>query len=338
MSSQALGASSLAPLATLIKDTSPDLMPPRLSVCLPTCNGEVYLAEAIRSVLSQTYSAFEIVAVDDASTDRTMEILRGFTDPRVRIYQNPSQRGIPGNWNAAVELARGEYVCVFHQDDVMLADNLARKMALFESDPSLSLVHSGAQPLIEADAPSHLSEWIEKAEADFVEEGEEYFRKLLLHGNCICAPTVLVRRTQLETAGRFNETLGYTCDYEMWMKLCLEGRVGFIHDALVGYRWHAGNASHYYRHQRGARERGLARRAAVTYYTARRGDVGNIQRLAEAAEKREWGYAHSWQTGLYFTLRRLLLPAYTALLRRNSSWLVPVKNCLKRRLLREETP
>ena len=146
----------------------------------------------MRSVLEQGCNDFELVAVDDGSSDRTLEILQTFTDPRLRIYQNPRQRGIPGNWNVAVELARGEYVCVFHQDDVMLADNLARKMALFDTDPSLSLVHSRAEAVVEPGAPKRVAEWREKAETDFVEDGEAYFRKLLLHGVCICAPTVIV--------------------------------------------------------------------------------------------------------------------------------------------------
>ena len=281
-----------AALPTLIKDTPPALAPPRLSVCLPTYNGEAYVAEAMRSVLQQSYTDFEVVAVDDGSTDRTVEILHEFTDPRIRVYQNPHRRGIPGNWNVAVELARGEYVCVFHQDDVMLADNLARKMALFESDPSLSLVHSLAEPIIEPDAPSRLSEWMEKADTDFVEEGETYFRKLLLRGNCVCAPTVIVRREQLAAVEGFNEALGYACDYEMWMKLCVEGRVGFLHDALVGYRWHAGNASHRYQYERGVEECGRAMRAAVAYYADWTGDANQAQLLAEAAEAvrelREW--------------------------------------------------
>ena len=119
----------------LLRDTPPDPAPPRLSVCLPTYNGEAYVAEAVRSVLEQSYTDFELVAVDDGSSDRTLELLQTFGDPRLRIYQNPHQRGIPGNWNVAVGLARGEYICVFHQDDVMLADNLARKMALFDADP-----------------------------------------------------------------------------------------------------------------------------------------------------------------------------------------------------------
>ena len=284
-----------AALPRLLRDTSPEAARPRLSVCLPTYNGEAYIAEAVRSVLQQSYSPFEIVVVDDGSNDRTLEILQSFTDPRIRIYQNPRRRGIPGNWNEAVALARGEYACVFHQDDVMLAGNLARKMTLFDSDPSLSLVYSEAEPIIESDAPNRLGDERPgdergEAETDFVREGEECFRQLLLRGNSICAPTVIVRREQLAGVGGFNEALGYTCDYEMWMKLCVEGRIGFIHDTLVRYRWHAGNASHAYQDERGRDDkRGLgecerAMRGAVAYYAQSRGEMRYAQLLAEAAE------------------------------------------------------
>lgn len=283
-SDQAAASADPAALPRCIRDTPPAAAPPRVSVCLPTYNGEAYVAEAVRSVLAQSYPAFEIVAVDDGSSDRTLEMLQAFADPRVRIYQNPHRRGIPGNWNAAVALARGAYVCVFHQDDVMRADNLARKVALFDADPSLSLVHSRAERIIEDGAPTQLGDWMEKAQTDFVEEGEVYFRRLLLRGNCICAPSVVVRREQLAALGGFRETLGYACDYEMWMKLCVEGRVGFLNDILVDYRWHAGNASHHYQYERGVEECGQAMRAAVAYYTQRHGKTPQARLLAEAAE------------------------------------------------------
>ena len=272
----------------------PDMPPPVLSVCVPTYNGEAYVAEALHSILHQTYAAFEVIVVDDGSTDSTLEIVRTVadTDARVRVYRNPHQRGIPGNWNTCVGFARGQYVCVFHQDDVMLPDNLARKMAVFETDPTLSLVHSLVEPLVEAGAPTRLGNWMEKAEADFVADGLVYFRKLVLGGNCICAPTVIVRREQLQAVGGFDESLGYACDYETWMKLCVEGRVGFVHQALVRYRWHADNASHQYQYQRGVEEYGLAMRAAVAYYADRTGDASQAQLLAKAGEavleQRHW--------------------------------------------------
>ena len=272
----------------------PDMPPPVLSVCVPTYNGQAYVAEALHSILHQTYAAFEVIVVDDGSTDGTLEIVRTVadTDARVRVYQNPDRRGIPGNWNACVGFARGQYVCVFHQDDVMLPDNLARKMAVFETDPTLSLVHSLVEPLVEAGAPTRWGNWMEKAEADFIEDGLVYFRKLVLQGNCICAPTVIVRREQLDAVGGFDASLGYACDYETWMKLCVEGRVGFVHQALVCYRWHADNASHQYQSQRGVEEYGLAMRAALAYYADRTGDANQATLLAEAGEavlgQRHW--------------------------------------------------
>ncbi len=332
------GTSGPAAQPRLLRDTPPDPAPPRLSVCLPTYNGEAYVAEAVRSVLEQSYTDFELVVVDDGSGDRTLDILQTFDDPRLRIYQNPQRRGIPGNWNVAVGLARGEYICVFHQDDVMLAGNLARKMALFDADPSLSLVHSRAKAVVEVGAPERVAEWREKAETDFVEDGEAYFRKLLLHGDCICAPTVIVRREQLAAAGGFNETLGFACDYEMWMKLCLEGRVGFLHNTLVRYRWHADNASHNYQYERGVEECGRAMRAAVAYYTRRRGETPQAQLLAEAAEavleQREWaaeldrgrswleGQAQRWQ-GLAEERERTVQEqqAWTGELEKGKAWL-----------------
>ncbi len=292
---QPLGAVSV-PSAAPEPDmqAGPDMPPPVLSVCVPTYNGEAYVAEALHSILHQTYAAFEVIVVDDGSTDSTLEIVRTVadTDARVRVYRNPDQRGIPGNWNTCVGFARGQYVCVFHQDDVMLPDNLARKMAVFETDPTLSLVHSLVEPLVEAGAPAGLGDWMEKAEADFVADGLVYFRKLVLGGNCICAPTVIVRREQLQAVGGFDDSLGYACDYETWMKLCVEGRVGFVHQALVRYRWHADNASHQYQYQRGVEEYGLAMRAAVAYYADRTGDASQAQLLAKAGEavleQRHW--------------------------------------------------
>ena len=88
-----------------------------------------------------------------------------------------------------LELAGGEYVCIFHQDDMMLPDNIARKMAILHTDPGIGFVHSLAEQIMEAQAPSTLGDWMEQAQEDFVCDGQDYFRKLLLHGDCICAPT-----------------------------------------------------------------------------------------------------------------------------------------------------
>ena len=92
----------------------------KVSVCIPTYNGAEFVAKAIESVLAQTFADFELLVVDDSSDDTTVDIVCSFTDPRMRICQNERRLGIPGNWNHCLSLARGEYICLFHQDDVML--------------------------------------------------------------------------------------------------------------------------------------------------------------------------------------------------------------------------
>ncbi len=115
-----------------------------VSVCIPTYNGAAFLTEAIESVLSQSFRDFELLIVDDGSTDTTLDIARSFTDPRIAIYQNETQLGIPGNWNRCLSLARGEYICIFHQDDIMLPENLARKVEMLAADPTIAFVHSSS--------------------------------------------------------------------------------------------------------------------------------------------------------------------------------------------------
>ncbi len=240
-----------------------------VSVCLPTYNGANYIEEALRSILNQTYQDFELLVVDDGSTDATLDIIQSFSDPRIRLYRNPERLGIPANWNRCLELAGGEFVCVFHQDDVMLPENLERKVHLLSTDETVGFVHSGVETLVEEEAPSSFADWIEDATEDTVWDGPEYFRTLLLNGNRVCAPTVLARRHALIEQGGFDRDLGFACDYAMWLRLCLTYRVGFLAHPLVRYRWHGGNASHAYQFERGVEEITTAARRGLRLYRER---------------------------------------------------------------------
>ncbi len=241
-----------------------------VSVCLPTYNGERFIKEALDSVIGQTYRDFELLVVDDGSTDRTLDIVQSLSDPRIQLHRNPERLGIPANWNRCLELAGGEFVCVFHQDDVMLPDNLERKVQLLSADETVGFVHSGVETLVEGSAPSAFVDWIEDATDDTVWDGPEYFRTLLLNGNRVCAPTVLARRSALLEQGGFDRDLGFACDYAMWLRLCLTYRVGFLARPLVRYRWHGGNASHAYQFERGVDEITTAARRGLRLYRERK--------------------------------------------------------------------
>jgi exonuclease VII small subunit len=266
--------------------------PVSVSVFIPTYNGEEFVEEAVASVLAQGFSDFELVVVDDGSHDATLDIVHSFADPRIRVFQNTERLGIPGNWNRCLALAQREMFCLFHQDDVMLPDNLECKVRVLAADSMVSFVHSGVELVVEDSAPVVPAEWMEKAATDFVVDGDVYFRKLLFQGNLICAPTVVARRSLLLAVGGFDEELGFACDYEMWMKMCIGHRVAFLSQPLVRYRWHGKNASHAYRFERGVDEVGAASRQAVQYYLQRTGRQGEVEVLQDAvtalAQLRRW--------------------------------------------------
>src|SRR5258705_13459440 len=102
---------------------------PLVSVCIPAFRRQ-FLAESIRSVLAQTLEDFELIIVDDASPDDIRGVVEAFSDRRIRFSRNGRRLGIMANWNRCVELARGQYISIFHADDRMLPASLARKGAV----------------------------------------------------------------------------------------------------------------------------------------------------------------------------------------------------------------
>lgn len=237
-----------------------------LTIGLPTYNGAKYIRETLSSILEQSYEDFRVLVVDDRSEDATLDIVETFADSRIKIHRNPERLGIPGNWNQCVSLAEGEFISIFHQDDLMLPGNIEKKIAFLRAKPDVGFVHSAAEVLVEESAPRFFADWMEDEREDVVFAGLEYFLRLLLHGNRVCAPSVVVRRKELQKLGGFDKGLGFACDYDMWMRLCLAGKVGFIAESLIRYRWHGNNASHDFQFGRGTDELEEAGRRALNLY------------------------------------------------------------------------
>jgi glycosyltransferase involved in cell wall biosynthesis len=225
---------------------------PTVSVCIPAYNAARYLEGSLASVLGQTLADFELVVVDDHSTDATASIVRSFTDARLRYVRNELRLGMVGNWNRCLELARGRYVCLFHQDDLMMPDNLEVKIRMLEENPDIGLVHSNAQ-LIGPSGELVAEQWLSNPTAadDGVHAGLPYLRRLLTGVNLVCCPSVVARRDCYERLGGFDGRLPYTADWEMWMRIAAFHDVGYVLRPLVQYRRHEGMASMAFR---GARE------------------------------------------------------------------------------------
>lgn len=112
---------------------------PAISVVLPVRNGEAFLADALDSVFAQTFSDFELIVVDDCSTDRTAEMLASTNDSRLRVVRNEEQRGIAGSLNRGFELCGGRYIARMDADDISLPMRFARQVAFLEAHPEVGV-------------------------------------------------------------------------------------------------------------------------------------------------------------------------------------------------------
>src|SRR5437879_7530784 len=119
--------------------------PPRLSVILPVYNAERYLPEALDGILAQTFRDFEVIAVDDCSTDRSLALLRSVRDPRVRVATNLTNLGAYATCNVAIRMARGELVANHDADDTSRPERLARQVAWLDRHPEIALVGANAE-------------------------------------------------------------------------------------------------------------------------------------------------------------------------------------------------
>ncbi len=207
-------------------------MTPRVSVIVPAHNAAVYLPCAIDSVLGQTSRDWEIVIVDDGSTDNTREIVDSYR-PVLQdslLYIHQPNRGVSAARNTGMRAAQGEFIALLDADDVWLPDRLDRGLRAMDEDPGTALVHSRVARIDTKGSvtgqlkvePKYLSGMIAR---------HIYTRR----AHVICS-TVMFRKSCLETAGWFDETMQTTEDRDLWFRIALRHKVSYINDVLAYYR------------------------------------------------------------------------------------------------------
>ncbi len=214
---------------------------PKVNVLMPVYNGSAQIAEAIESILDQTYSDFSLIIVDNCSTDNTADIVRKFHDKRIHYTCNSQNLGLIGNVNRCLEMADGQYVCIFAHDDVMLPENLERKARLLDEHPGVGFVHSDIL-VIDTEGKTvadHI--WHKDSTLDYIEEGSVVFGKYLDYlpwGSSIFIGSVLARKACFERVGHYNVQLPHCGDSEILMRMMLFYHVACIGSQLVKYRVH----------------------------------------------------------------------------------------------------
>ncbi len=206
---------------------------PEVTVVLPTFNRADMILDAIRSVQAQTFQDWEIVVVDDGSTDNTREIIQALADPRIRyVYQE--NKGLPGARNTGIRNARAELIAFLDSDDAFLPEKLSWQVNMMKTQSDLGLV---AGDVFFTDA--HLTPLFE---ARAWESQPTLTLKDWVLGCPIIVSATMVRRGWLEKAGLFDETMRYVEDWDLWLRLSFLGcPMEWLPRPVTLYRIHGQN-------------------------------------------------------------------------------------------------
>jgi glycosyltransferase involved in cell wall biosynthesis len=228
---------------------------PLASICIPSYNAGRWIDEAISSALAQTLEDVEILVVDNASTDDTVERVRARDDERLRVVVNDSNLGAVRNFNRCLALSRGRYVKYLHADDTLYPSCCEQMAALLDESPGVGLVFAPRDVLLEHPDDPAARAWRDRyavlhapfSSLERVNDGRRLFREWLhvgIHENLFGEPSAtMVRRECFERLGGFNPTLWQLVDVEMWLRIALYYDVGFLPEPLSRYRHHESSST-----------------------------------------------------------------------------------------------
>src|SRR5262245_15914127 len=227
--------------------------PPRVTVVIVTHDDEPFVGAAIESVLAQTYRDFELVVVDDASTDRTCEVAASYRDPRIRLLVNPVNVGGGATRNAALATVASEYVAELDGNDVALPDRLARQVAYLDAHPDVAVVGGQAALIDLAGRPIGT---FARPMTDLAIKWRGLFGSPVVHS------AVMFRRAIVwNEIGGYEGTYRFGEDFDLWCRVARAHAIRNLPDAVVAYRSDPGSLTSSLGHP--ARDGYLERKAGM---------------------------------------------------------------------------
>jgi glycosyltransferase involved in cell wall biosynthesis len=213
-----------------------ELKKPIVTVAIPVFNGEKEIADAIQSVLNQTFVDFELIMIDDCSTDQTLSVARSFSDHRIRIIENEVNLGYIGNFNRAVQEAKGTYLKILCHDDVIVANCIEMQIKPFMGNNSEKIaISTGLKKVVNHKRVEVLSPQGLKGCTRYV-EGVSAIRKCVRAGRNLIGETsvTLVKTDDLRKIGSFQTK--YTLDLNMWFRVLQLGGLYFTNEVVSEFR------------------------------------------------------------------------------------------------------
>jgi glycosyltransferase involved in cell wall biosynthesis len=220
-------------------------MKPLVSVCMASFNHAPFIRVAVESVLQQSFVDWELVITDDGSTDGTLAALDGLTDERLRIDAFPENRSACVALNHCIRRARGRFIAVLNSDDAWAPEKLAKQLAVMREQPQTAAVFTLAAMIDERGRPLPDGHPSHQTFQQRNRQRIDWLRRLILQGNCLCHPSVLVRSDVYREVGLYDECMAQLPDLDMWIRICMRHDIWVIQEPLTMFRLldHERNAS-----------------------------------------------------------------------------------------------
>lgn len=199
---------------------------PKITVLMPVYNCELYIREAVDSILNQTFTDFEFLIIDDASTDNTVEIIKTYTDSRIKLIEKPSNTGYTNSLNYGLQIAKGAYIARMDGDDISLPERFERQVAFLEMNSDIALCGSWYSTIGSGDVIK-------------VTDNHDNIKLALLRGNCMAHSSVMMRKQVLDKLPvAYNVSKEPAEDYDLWVRLVGIGKLHNLQEVLLNYRVH----------------------------------------------------------------------------------------------------
>ncbi|MFQ3577180.1 MAG: glycosyltransferase [Cytophagales bacterium] len=200
---------------------------PRVSVVLPVYNAEKYVSEAIYSILNQTFIDFELIILEDASTDNSLSVIQNFKDDRIILIKNEQNKGLVYNLNEGIRLASGEFIARMDADDIAMPERFKKQVKFLDENPDVDVLGTAFECFGE----------IEKVVVHPTSHHE--IKKTLIEYCCVGHPTVMLRKKKLPKRYEVYKPELFTCeDYHLWVEMIKDRKFANLDEVLLKYRTH----------------------------------------------------------------------------------------------------
>lgn len=206
---------------------------PKVSVLMPVYNAEKYLVQAVDSILNQTFRDWELIIINDGSTDSSRQLLERIDDNRIIIIDNEQNLGLIKTLNKGIDLCKGTYIARMDADDISLPDRLGKQVHFMDNNPDYIMCGTNALVI---DNDGEVTGKIRNLISN------ELLQINLLFSNPFVHPSVIIREEVLKT-NRFDDGYKHIEDYELWCRIAKLGKIANLENDLLLYRWHDSNVS-----------------------------------------------------------------------------------------------